>query len=366
MSRSDVFVISQVPPPVHGSTLMTKAFLQALDHQGITWKLIDRRFSTSIDEIGKFRPGKVLSAVGLVRRLTWDLLRTRPRAVILFATTRTFSFIIDWALAEITRFLRVPLIVYPHTQGFTDLAARGGAFRWLVHRLLSAADAAVVLGESLREDIQPFISVVPHVIPNTLPEDPPSTNHTAVDRRRTVLFLSNLVPGKGYEDFLSVAARVLQERDDVHFAMVGAAAAEVRDHVQSRIEDSPRPTHITYEGPADDASKWGFFAQAKVLVFPSEREASPLVHLEALASGVPIVGYRTGALAAALNETGAGRMVSVGDEGELYGALREVLESRELQLRMSHSARKLYEESLSFDSFKDAWGDLLERLIYQS
>jgi hypothetical protein len=107
----DVVVISQLPPPVHGSTLMTRAFLDALDTKSIPWRLIDRRFSRTIGEIGRFSPRKVAEGLGLILRLGGAVARRRPQVVVLFATTRSFSFLIDWAVSELLGSFRVPVIL---------------------------------------------------------------------------------------------------------------------------------------------------------------------------------------------------------------------------------------------------------------
>src|SRR5690606_17277143 len=85
-----VVVISQLPPPTHGSTLMTKVFLEVLDDLGIEWRLVDRRFSRTVGEVGSFKLRKVGAAAGLVTRLLTRLLRRRPAACIFFVTTRPF------------------------------------------------------------------------------------------------------------------------------------------------------------------------------------------------------------------------------------------------------------------------------------
>ena len=98
-----LLVISQLPPPVHGSTVMTEVFLGSLDRLDVQWTLVDRRFSASIDEVGKVTARKAVAAVGLMGRLTKAIVSKNPSAVVFFCTTRTVSFFVDWLLSEIIR-----------------------------------------------------------------------------------------------------------------------------------------------------------------------------------------------------------------------------------------------------------------------
>src|SRR5687767_2213156 len=120
--RDHLLVISQLPPPVHGSTVMTEVFLGSLDRLDLEWTLIDRRFSSRIDEVGKVTLRKVSAAIGIMGRLTHAIVRTNPSAVVFFCTTRTVSFLVDWLLSEIIRVSRIPSINYIHTQGYSELA----------------------------------------------------------------------------------------------------------------------------------------------------------------------------------------------------------------------------------------------------
>jgi glycosyltransferase involved in cell wall biosynthesis len=65
-------------------------------------------------------------------------------------------------------------------------------------------------------------------------------------------------------------------------------------------------------GPLDDAAKLRFYRDIDVLLFPSRlREGQPLVVLEALASGVPVVAYGEGCIPALLQQ-GCGEAIDPG------------------------------------------------------
>lgn len=362
--RDDVMVISQLPPPVHGSNLMTRVFLDTLDTQSIPWRLIDRRFSRTVEEVGRFSPKKVAQGVGLILRLGGEVARRRPQVVVFFATTRSFSFLVDWMLSEVLRAFRVPVILYLHTLGFSELAQRGRCWRHVVRRLLGSAKAAVILDESLAWDIAAFIDGRVDVIGNTLPELPPALEvNVPLDARDTVIFLSNLIPGKGHDDFLAVATKCLDAGIDAKFVLGGGAGPTVAAQVEESIARSGWASNISYLGAVGAEDKWKLLATARAFVFPSTYayETFGLVLLEAAACGVPIAAYPTGALAPRLAAAGAAYVVDAGNRELLARAIQDIFESPGLGEHLVARAQAVFAESFSHSAYGTSWSQLLGR-----
>ncbi len=81
---------------------------------------------------------------------------------------------------------------------------------------------------------------------------------------------------------------------NVRLVVVGGTAAMVRA-MRSRPAARRHERRITFVGTSSDPREW--LRGADVLCLPSAYEASPLVVLEALAMGVPVIGTRTGSIA---------------------------------------------------------------------
>lgn len=367
--QGDVLVISQLPPPVHGSTLMTRVFLRALDTQSIAWRLVERRFSRAIGEVGRFTPRKVAQGFGLILRLGLAVARRRPRVVVLFATTRSFSFLVDWILSEFLRAVRVPIILYLHTVGFSALAQRGRWRRFTVRRLLGSAKDVVILGESLAWDISGLTDSSINVIGNALPELPPSLEATVpLEARDSVLFLSNLIPGKGHDDFIAVATNCLDAGMNAKFVLAGAASPSVTAEVNERISRSGWSSRISYLGAVGAQEKWRLLATTRVFVFPSTyaNETFGLVLLEAAACGVPIAAYPTGALIPRLAAGGGAFVVDAGDRDSLARAIHDIFHSPGLCNQLGSRAHEIVEDSFSNSIYVKSWSGLLGRFGVQS
>ncbi len=356
-----VLVVSQLPPPTHGSTVMTQVLLDAMRDAGIRAALIDRRFSKEIADVGAASLKKVLAAVSLWARLVWAALR-HPRApIIYFMTTRGPSFVIDSILLQTLRLLRKQTIGYIHTRGYTDLASRGHVFRKLVSASLQYPNRIVSLGQSLASDVSRWVPATKlEIIPNT-PLGEPRVNISSA-RAPVVLFYSNVMAEKGPATFVELALSLAERDAEVTFELAGGStSAELDQHL--RDLSAPLGDRIVFVGRVEASKKWDVLSRASVLVFPSTYggEAQPLSIIEAMAVGTPVVAYDTGGVRDLIQDGLNGHVVPQGDLEALIRAASEMLYDTEALRSMSNAARTRYEAHHSFEAFSQSWMELLRR-----
>lgn len=356
-------VVSQVPPPVHGQTIMTLRFLEALNSLGLRHRLVDRRFSASIDEVGRVSVRKLTSVLGLLVRTLVMLVSFRPTTTVFFVTTRPGSFLVDWLVSEVLRVRRARVVLYVHSVGFTGLAARGGIWRFAVRRLFGRHVEVVTLGEHLVVDIDGLVSVERHhVIANTpgaVPGSPP------VERSVDALFLSNLIPGKGAEEFARIVSALpaLVDRS-LTSTLAGAHGDEgVVRRVRSTLEAAPDGIDVDVVGALDTDAKWAALRSARCLAFTSTlTEAQPLTIAEALAVGTPVVAFRLGGIPDLVVDGVNGFLVEPGDEIGFSARVAEVAGDDALWTRLSCGATNTFERTLSFDAYAGAWRAVLHEV----
>jgi glycosyltransferase involved in cell wall biosynthesis len=361
-SSRPVLVVSQLPPPIHGSTVMTQRFLETLDDLGFDYRLVDRRFSKSIDEVGGFNGGKIVAAVSLALRLTKAALR-RNQVCVFFTTNRTHSFLVDYVLTLILTLMRVPRISYVHTQGYSELAARGRLWSHMVQRILGKSSAVVVLSEMLAADVAPWTGNRPIVcIPNTPAEAAPLEQAPSGSEELSILFLSNLIPSKGVLDFIAICAGLSAASPDTEFRfnIVGPLPdPDFSIAIDAAIASTPRPTQFNLVGAAYGADKWNLLSAAYLLVFPSRYpfEAQPLTIIEALSVGIPTVAYSTGGIPAMIQHGVDGFLVT--DVPGAVEAILPLLTNPEQRNHLASNARDAFNSHYSKDAYSAAWSNLL-------
>ncbi|GAB3880215.1 glycosyltransferase family 4 protein [Terrabacter terrigena] len=98
----------------------------------------------------------------------------------------------------------------------------------------------------------------------------------------------------------------------VRVVVVGGSPAMV-ESMRARPAAVRHAARITFVGASPDPRVW--LRGADVLCLPSAYEASPLVVLEALAMGVPVIGTRTGSIADVVHDGVDGYLVDRSAEG---------------------------------------------------
>jgi glycosyltransferase involved in cell wall biosynthesis len=357
--KKRVLVISQLPPPFHGSTVMTEVFLEALDALDFSYRLVDRRFSRSLDSVGRFSFFKIFGAVGLALRLVVAIVAFRPEQAVFFMTNRTASFLVDVVLSQILWLFRIPTIGYIHTQGFTAISTRGKLWSLLTRLMLGSARTLVCLSPALESDVRDLAPNAKVVSIGNTPleiQGLPSVENAITP---TVVFLSNLIPEKGIREFLDLGQAFGDAGSDARFIAVGAPTSanqlsELRDLAGANTE---------VLDPIHGEEKWRLLSSATVLVFPSryQFEAQPLVIVEAMSVGVPVIAYAIGGIADLIIDGQTGYLIAEGDFEGLRIALQSLLSSPETAARMTTAARHNFDAKYSRASYERSWNDILSR-----
>lgn len=135
-----------------------------------------------------------------------------------------------------------------------------------------------------------------------------------------VLLVANELHRKGFSTLLEAVAVLYAA--NVRIAVVGKAPI---DSYLPQIDRFGLRDRVRWYGPSDDVAQW--YAAADLFVMPSQYEAYPLVVIEALASGLPVI---TTALAGSLDAVQPGvnglLLQDPNDPAELADLLRRGLE----------------------------------------
>ena len=119
----------------------------------------------------------------------------------------------------------------------------------------------------------------------------------------------------------------------VRLAFVGSGPAEA--YLRERFRDTP----TVFTGYMSGEELASAYASADVFAFPSDTETLGFVAMEAMASGVPVVGARAGGIPDVISHGRNGFMFTPGDLGELTERLRALLFDPVLRGEMGRKAR---------------------------
>ena len=295
-------------------------------------------------------------------------------------------------LIGVARLFGVPVVLHLHAAqivAFHD--GLPGAGRWLMRRMFRSAALCVVLGEPWRRWVGSLgvpdarIRVLRNGVPRLA-----GWRARATGEPFRLLFLGNLFERKGIADLLEALARVealepVEVLEPVEalsrVEAAGAIAVEARA-VEARVVgaraegagsacalvvagggDVARYSaqaaalglgeRVRFAGWVDQSGAAACLAEADALVLPSYDEGLPLVILEALSLGVPVVTTPVGAIGEVLADGDTALLVPPGDVAALASALRRLAGDPALAARLSERGRALYEREFTLPVFAE-------------
>ncbi len=219
----------------------------------------------------------------------------------------------------------------------------GGVTSW--HRMRGTwrnrVDRYIVLTQFARQlfaesGMVPVEKIV--VKPNAVPD-----SGTGAGDGRYLLYVGRLSPEKGIKVLLDAAMR--GEGFPLPLAIVGGGPLE--DEVRRAASHG----RIEYRGNQPQAEVRRLMKHATLLLFPSLwYETFGMVIAEALASGLPVVASRLGAMAELISSGENGLLVEPGSSDALVAAVRRFISSPQLEAGMRKNARQSYEQKYTIEA----------------
>ena len=160
--------------------------------------------------------------------------------------------------------------------------------------------------------------------------------------------VGRLDPGKGHEELLTVVPELRRRHPDLRVLFVGgdvATAAGYRAVLEQRIRELELTDAVHLLGHRADIPQ--ILSALDVTVLPSVSEGLPLVGLEALQAGTPIVAYATGGVPELLGDCGV--LVAPHDSQALSAAIEGLLSNARERDRLAACGRQRVREHFGLE-----------------
>lgn len=177
-------------------------------------------------------------------------------------------------------------------------------------------------------------------------------------RGPTLLFVGRLLALKGLGTLLA-AMRFLRPNARLLLAGPGDPAPWRSTARRLGID----PTRCDFLGQVAFERMPALYRKASVVVLPSFTESCPMVALEAMASGVPLIAARAGGLAEIVHNGVTGLSFTPGDAAELAGQVDRALSDESLSRRLTTSARRWVERYASVEQMTSETSRFYEQVL---
>jgi glycosyltransferase involved in cell wall biosynthesis len=304
--RPAVLVIGPFPPPLHGAALITDRIASSLDKIAKVTKV--NLSSGRMGRNGLYHATRIFRA----GRAFW-LMLSNARGVqsIYFSISGGMGQIYDVILIATARIVRQNIFIHHHSYAYfskrTLLAA-------LIAKVAGARATHICLCDDMTARVRTLYPEAKRVltVSNAALVGTPRTRAPGSRRALVLGHLSNLLPEKGVDTVLEVFRRCQAAGLSTRLILAGPMSDPGIQKLVGDLEED-FSSLFEYRGSAHDEKKQAFFRDIDVFLFPTRyrNEAEPLVILEALAAGVPVIAFSRGCI---LNDVGDAGLVLREDE----------------------------------------------------
>ena len=322
-ARDEIWLVSNLPPPVHGVSVFNAALLDELERREEPVRVF-RVGSRRAQSIGRFSLVKALLGAGLIARLftsaLWRKVRGGGGTVLYFTPSQGGPAVFrDAVVAMIGRLCFDRVIGHVHGCSWLGRYREGGPAARAMKHALASCDQVICLGDRFTGAMRAATGIDCVSVDN-------GARATQGGRVRTwpgngapltLLYLGSFILSKGLWAAAEAAVLLQGRGRNVCLRCAGSWRVEAERvgferHFQAAIGSGV----IQFLGPVDEPHRERALLDAHILVLPTRypHEGQPLVLIEAMSAGVVPITTDQGGIPNLMSFPGSERLVSPSHE----------------------------------------------------
>ena len=354
--KKNILFILHLPPPVHGSSLVGQTIRQSkVINSSFECRYINTLVSRSVNETGKKSFIKVFRFVAVWFQLLVEIIKKKPDICYLALTATGAAFYKDVLLVGLLKLFNIKRIYHLHNKGVALSASN--KINKLLYQFVFKNAEVILLSNYLYNDIESFVpSTRVHICPNGIEDTVTVQKPRLKEKEKSVkiLFLSNLIESKGVLVLLKACEIISQKGIDFECDFVGAEGDLSAKQFNEKVSQMQLTSKVNYLGKKFGNEKQNAFATADIFAFPTyySNECFPLVLLEAMCNGLPVISTFEGGIPDIVEQGVTGFLISQKDENSLADKLEELIRNQELRQKMGSNGRKKFETEFKQEIFE--------------
>lgn len=298
-------------------------------------------------------------------RIAWRLARIVRRGSyeLLHAHTARSALVASAA----SLLARVPMVHHVHSPTANDSTRRwrGRINAWVERLSLRRASALITVSDSLKQHIRQrgFGDELISVVPNGVPCRPATPACDGPKDQWTLGTVALFRPRKGIEVLLHALAALRRRGVAVRLRAVGGfETPEYEREVKSLVAELGLHNNVDWTGFTRDVD--AELARMDLFVLPSLfGEGLPMVVLEAMAAGVPVVATRVEGTPEAIRDGCDGLIAEPDDPQDLASAIAQITDGQVDWHTLRTNARRRHAERFSEKSMAAGVAEVYRRVL---
>ena len=365
-SKRGFVAVGEVAPPVHGATVSFERVLAVLGGRSLLVQVVPMPSAESLSSPGRVSFAKLRRGLRVLTQAARALLSNPGAALYVNSLSPTrLGFLRDATVIFTASSLGRQVVCHVHSApAIASSYERAGRLtRWLMRLVGRRIDSVWVLTPGLGTMIERFVPGDRiEVLSNASPDLGPSglAQDRDADGPLRLLYLSNLIPEKGYPTLLQAAELLGSRGVEVEIRLVGAVPGDqVASDLEARIARLPNSSRCSVSGPVDPEQRGEQLAWADAFVLPTDYrwEAQPLSIIEAMSASLPIISTDLPGIAESVEHGVEGFLVEPRNAEAIADAIAKLTDDDERR-RLAAAARARYEREYRLETFEERLNDL--------
>ena len=352
--KKKVLLILHLPPPIHGAAMMGQYIRDsALLNEEFEADFINLSTSTQMKEIGKGGWKKISNTLKIQAKVLKALTRKRYDLCYFTLNSTGPGFHKDLLVVAILKLFGKKTVYHFHNKGIRNSTI--GWFKNLLYKFAFRNSKSILLSPSLYRDFDRYVArqdvfFCPNGIPVQFMEE--AGRQIAMRRKYNLLFLSNMVVDKGVYVLLDACRMLKQQGYVFECNFVGAWADISEAAFQERVSALGLEDEVVAHGPVYNGYKQRFLENADIFILPTLKECFPLVLLEAMSYGLPVVSTEEGGIPDIVEEQRTGLLVPTHDAAALAGKIAMLLDDPGLRKKYGNEGKQRFLNYFTIEKFE--------------
>lgn len=352
----------QLPPPLYGVTVINSfVYNNIIINKELKKDLLEIRFSSNLEELGKMNIQKMLTLLSLNFKLIRKILFFKPDYIYFTVVPTGFGFYRDLFFISIMKLFRIKIIYHLHGKGIKENS--NSKFKKKLYEFAFKNSNIIHLSKGLLEKDFNHLSLgkcKKFYLENFVPKSKIIKNNN-IDNCINLLFLANLQASKGL--FILLKAMIILSKNNTLFKLTiigNFRDSETEKISHDIIKKNNLEKFIFFVGAKYDIEKINYFNKADLFIYPTLKDAFPLVLLEAFSYAIPVISTNEGAIDEIIDNDNNGYIVEKNDVNALVEKISYLNENRDKLNLFSKNAYASYEKRFKKETFETNMKNILE------
>jgi glycosyltransferase involved in cell wall biosynthesis len=346
-------LILSVPPPFGGGEIRAKLMADYFANYNDFVIIENSNKSKNKSNQGKLLISNIVINIGYIIKNVWTIIKIRP-AVVYLSIPKNFI-----PLLKI-----VPVLIFAKVFGakvIGELAGRNFYFleqKGMPYKLglniLKKFDSIRILGNTVNKTLADHGLTSSTVIDNgvEIPNHSDNKVKTLTGQKLRIGFVGALHKNKGIFVLIEIAKILTNEGVDFELSIAGEwENNEDKLKVEQYLKTHQLLQKVKFLGLIHNEDKWNFYKSIDVFLLPSYNEGQPLVLIEAMAFGIPVVCSGVGAIPDTIVSGYNGFIIDNFSASEYVMKIKELTDNKDIYKAISSNNLNTFEKRFQVEDY---------------